>query len=314
MGLSSWVLALTVAAGPTADSLLKMGRDAADRGDFESALRAYDRALKLNPSEETYVAMQLHRAVSFNAMGKADKAFEATQAALMKNPLAAFKEDVASPELLALLDKARAATLGHVTVEAPVGTQVTIDGNAHGPAPLKAELPVGNHLIEGRDESGASGKATVVVAYHQEAIVALALTEPPPVRATEQPPVVAPTVVVQPAAPATRAIAITGVATGGALMAAGVAGFVYSRVVAMQYVSQQSSKATSLTVTRSEANAVQVIYPFSIGGFVVGAALAGLGTWGLLSTSSGEATDASAPTVSVTPTPGGAYASFSTAF
>lgn len=169
----------TPAAAQTADAMTEMARQRFQEGvtfydakDYEKAraafLQAY--ALKKHPS------VLLNLAQSELRSGHEADAAQHFDQYLRENPAATPAERGEAEKGLA----AARARVAEVTVSAPAGAQIFVDGEPVGAAPLPGPvfLPPGNHKLEARKD-GATGASDVVAAAGAKSTAALSFGETP---------------------------------------------------------------------------------------------------------------------------------------
>ncbi len=165
----------TPAAAQTADAMTEMARQRFQEGvtfydakDYEKAraafLQAY--ALKKHPS------VLLNLAQSELRSGHEADAAQHFDQYLRENPSATAVERQEAEKGLA----AARGRVAEVTITAPAGAQIFVDGEPVGAAPLPGPvfLPPGNHKLEARKD-GASGASDVVAAAGAKSTAALSL-------------------------------------------------------------------------------------------------------------------------------------------
>jgi hypothetical protein len=167
--LSSLYLAIlgsALAAEPSAavETVLRQASEMMTHGDFERALGTLDQVDLAAASNAEAVKALLLRAECSWGMGSPAAAEKALDAALDRDPSTRLDPSEANPELVARLERLRAAHQGEVEIssEQP-GLTATIDGVPVGPLPLRTRQLEGSHTIEVSGPEGSRDLRRVVV-------------------------------------------------------------------------------------------------------------------------------------------------------
>ena len=187
--LSALLLATTAVPGkgrPVAPTYEAAQREF-KRGDYQAALRVLDAASADSSDGATLSKIHLLRGQCFAASQDFSRAEEAFDLALENDPEAALDPARVDPSLVKMLDGLRARLRGDLSVRADrPGAAVFFDGKPLGPAPLKASVAIGRHVLTAKTGDGRFGvEREVVVRARRDNPVELVLAElkadPPPV-------------------------------------------------------------------------------------------------------------------------------------
>jgi hypothetical protein len=271
-------------------------------GEFEKALRLLNREAKRSLPPEALGRVHLLRGQVLSTLRKDEQAREAMRQALVLWPEATLDAETTPPDVMVLLAESRRQVQGELAVAAEGGeAQVYVDGKPFGPAPVRLKLPVGRHEVEVRAGQRVRRGLVVVDARAPQALRFELPPEAPAARAQA----------VSPAAPDSSAGASPAagqvrtegpavgagpdrtlplVATAGGVVLAGVGayGIVHAWGVQAAYDRQQDPSLPA-TVSRTDAQRAQAIYPWAVAGAGVGAALLTVGIVGLVSGGEGTA-------------------------
>src|SRR5579871_87384 len=143
----------TPPAAPRPDRLTA-ARAELSRGNFDQALKDLDAALAEVNDLATLSQLELVRAQAFGAKQDYHQAEGALAQALEFDPEAQLDAGRIDPALVKLLESLRGRLTGELRVESERPARVKVDGADHGAAPLRLELPIGRHLVEGATEEG----------------------------------------------------------------------------------------------------------------------------------------------------------------
>lgn len=189
--LLSTLLVLSAApASRTPKARLQAAQAELNQGDFQGALRILDAAVETTSDAALLSRMHLLRGEAYAAMRDLPAAEGALARALEHDPEASLDPNRVDPALVTMLSGLRDRLQGtlEVTADRP-NTRVSIDGKPAGTAPLRTQLGLGRHRVEGRTADGRAAGSDEVVVYHRKtARVALALKDVPGAARAPPPP------------------------------------------------------------------------------------------------------------------------------
>ncbi len=142
---------------------LQAGQAEFNRGDLHDALRLLDSAAAESTDDELLSKIHLLRGQCFGAQQEFEKAQTAFALALERDPTLTLDPARVDPQLVKLLDGARARMDGELKVrtEKP-GARVLLDGVAVGATPYRGSVTIGAHEVEVRDGKAVARERVVV--------------------------------------------------------------------------------------------------------------------------------------------------------
>jgi hypothetical protein len=183
----------SVDAGAEAKRQFLLGRQAFESKRYADAAQNFEAAAAYKPHPVTFYTA----AVAWELGGRSDRAADAFARALEPSPQGSLKDDEAKKarERLSALE----GVLGTVTVAAPEGWKVQLDGNSESPAPARLHAKPGVRHLVYRAPGKAVEKKELTLEAGQK--VAVTLPEPTP-QVVKEPAPIAPTATTTPIAEA----------------------------------------------------------------------------------------------------------------
>lgn len=180
--LLSTLLVLSAApASRTPKARIQAAQAELNQGDFQGALRILDAALESTRDGALLAQMHLLRGEAYAAMRDLPAAEKALAEALEHDPEATLDPNRVDPALVSMLSGLRERLKGTLEVAADrPNVRITVDGKALGTAPVRTQLGLGRHRVEGRTADGRAASSDDVVVYHRRtARVALVMKDLP---------------------------------------------------------------------------------------------------------------------------------------
>jgi len=149
------------------------------KGEFETAVKKADAALKKATDAGEQAALHVLRAQALLALGQVDKARAAFLAAVQKDPTIELDAARASPDAVRLLDRVRSELPATLVVRVKAGeADVAIDDKDLGPAPLQTQVPGGVHVVLARGSDGRTTRVEARVPPGRKVVLEMELSGP----------------------------------------------------------------------------------------------------------------------------------------
>lgn len=149
------------------------------RGEFETAIKKADGALKKATDAREHAELHVLRAQALLALGQVDKAKAAFLTAVQKDPTIELDAARASPDAVRLLERVRSELPATLVVMVKAGdADVAIDDKDLGPAPLQTQVPGGVHVVLARGSDGRTTRVEARVPPGRKVVLEMELSEP----------------------------------------------------------------------------------------------------------------------------------------
>ena len=149
------------------------------RGEFETAIKKADGALKKATDAREHAELHVLRAQALLALGQVDKARAAFLTAVQKDPTIELDAARASPDAVRLLERVRGELPATLVVMVKAGdAEVAIDDKNLGPAPLQTQVPGGVHVVLARGSDGRTTRVEARVPPGRKVVLEMELSGP----------------------------------------------------------------------------------------------------------------------------------------